>query len=157
MKKIIAVLLFLVAGAAYAQEPITSQLYRDVVALDKAIFEAYNKCDTQSFKSYFSEDVEFYHDKGGATLGAEALVASVKNNLCSKPGWRLRREVIPTSIKVYPMDKYGAIITGEHLFYATENGKETFTGRALFTHLCRFKDGKWQVTRVLSYNHGPAN
>lgn len=156
MKKLFILLLIAAAGTAYAQEPTTSQLYKDVVALDKAIFDAYNKCDTDAIKIYFSEDVEFYHDKGGVTLGSEALAAATKNNLCSKPGWKIRREVIPTTIKVYPMDNYGAIITGEHLFYITENGKERLEGRALFTHLCRLKDGKWQVTRVLSYSHGPA-
>jgi len=156
MKKIIALLLILAAGESFAQEPVTSQLYKDVLALDKAIFDAYNKCDTESVKIYFSEDVEFYHDKGGVTLGAKALAEATKNNLCSRPGWKIRRELIPSSVKVYPMDNYGAIMTGEHLFYITENGKETLNGHALFTHLCRFKDGKWQVTRVLSYSHGPA-
>lgn len=156
MKRILAGLL-LAAGAAYAQEPATSQLYKDIFALDNAIFDAYNKCDTETFIKYFSDDVEFYHDKGGVTLGSAALAESVKNNLCSKPGWKLRREVVEASVKVYPMDNYGAIITGEHLFYATENGKETLSGKALFTHLCRYKDGKWQITRVLSYSHGPAN
>ncbi|MGV3458870.1 MAG: nuclear transport factor 2 family protein [Flavobacterium sp.] len=156
MKAIIAILLLLAAGAAHAQEPETSQLYKDVVALDKAVFDAYNRCDTEAVKKYFSDDLEFYHDKGGVTLGAETLAEITKKNLCSRPGWKIRRELIPSSVKVYPMDNYGVIITGEHLFYVTENGKESLTGRALFTHLCRYRDGKWQITRVLSYSHGPA-
>lgn len=156
MKKIFTLLVIVTAWATHAQEPATSQLYKDIVALDKAIFDAYNKCDTEAFKSYFSADVEFYHDKGGVTVGADALAASVKNNLCSNPNRKLRREAVSSSIKVYPMDNYGAIITGEHLFYETPNGKETLTGKAMFTHLCRFKDGKWAVARVLSHSHGGA-
>ena len=155
MKNILmALLLFAAAIPCYAQADASSQLYKDVVALDKIIFDAYNNCDIENFKKHFTDDLEFYHDKGGVTLGAEALAASVKNNLCSKPGWRLRRDVVPASVKVYPMDNFGAIITGEHLFYEVENGKEKLVGRALFTHLCQYKDKTWKVTRVLSYNHG---
>lgn len=150
-------LLIIVAGATHAQEPAASQLYKDVVALDKAVFDAYNRCDTEAVKKYFAEDVEFYHDKGGVTLGSAALAETTKKNLCSRPGWKIRRELVSSSIKVYAMDNYGAIMTGEHLFFVTENGKESLTGRALFTHLCRYKNGKWQITRVLSYSHGLAN
>src|SRR2546429_5110218 len=34
--------------------------------------------------SFLAEDVEFYHDQGGVTLGRAALTESVKNNICGK-------------------------------------------------------------------------
>jgi len=31
-----------------------------------------------------ADDVEFYHDQGGVTLGKEKLTESVKKNICGK-------------------------------------------------------------------------
>ena len=139
------------------EKPLTQQeLHTTIVALDKVVFEAYNNCDVELFKTYFSDDAEFYHDKGGVTLGAEKLAESVQKNLCSNPELKIHREVVPGTLQVYPMDNYGAILTGEHYFYeVTATGKKP-TGRAKFTHLWQYKDGKWKMTRVLSYDHQPA-
>jgi hypothetical protein len=55
------------------------------------------------------------------------------------------------------MNNYGAILTGEHVFYILEKGKsERLDGLAKFTHVWRFKDNEWKMHRVLSYDHGPA-
>jgi hypothetical protein len=52
---------------------------------------------------------------------------------------------------------YGAVISGEHLFYnTTKGGPEALAGRARFTHMLLLKDGAWKMSRVLSYDHGPA-
>ena len=52
---------------------------------------------------------------------------------------------------------YGAILSGEHVFYVRQKGKpEVLDGRAKFTHLWLLKDGVWKMSRVLSYDHGPA-
>jgi hypothetical protein len=92
--------------------------------------------------------------------GVENLTAAVKNNLCGPSGFRLRREAVPGTVQVFPLQKdnavYGAIISGEHLFYIIENGNERMDGHARFTHLWILKDSLWQMTRILSYDHGPA-
>lgn len=54
------------------------------LALDAALFDSYNKCDLEKFESFFDDDVEFYHDQGGLTLGKKALTESVKNNICMR-------------------------------------------------------------------------
>jgi hypothetical protein len=64
-------------------------------ALDAALFDSYNKCDLAKFESFFADDLEFYHDQGGVTLGKKALTDSVKNNICGKT----TRELV--SLKVY--------------------------------------------------------
>jgi hypothetical protein len=48
-------------------EKIKSQeeLDKAVTALDAALFDSYNKCDLEKFKSFFADDVELYHDQGG--------------------------------------------------------------------------------------------
>jgi uncharacterized protein DUF4440 len=55
-----------------------------VAALDAEIFDAYNKCDLAKFGSFLAEDLEFYHDQGGLSVGRQATVESVKNNICGK-------------------------------------------------------------------------
>jgi len=125
--------------------------------LDSLFWNAYNSCDTGKFKDFFTDDVEFYHDKGGETFGSDSLVATFKKNICGAD-YKIRREAVEGSVKVFPLQKgneiYGAVISGEHSFYMTEKGKAEYqSGQALFTHLWLLKDGVWKMARVLSYNH----
>lgn len=132
-----------------------------ILRYDSLFWNAYNRCDLESFGSFFSEDVEFYHDKGGMTFGLQKLVSGMKTNLCSGNGFGLRRAAVEGSVKVFLMHQsdsvYGAIISGEHVFYILEQGKpERLDGQAKFTHLWLLKEEGWKMTRVLSYDHGPA-
>lgn len=131
-----------------------------ILARDRLFWKSYNECDLKSMGDFLAEDVEFYHDRGGITLGAANLVGSVRDNLCSNPEYRLRREAVEGTVQVFPLTKqgtvYGAVLSGEHLFYILDKGKpERADGRARFTHLWLLKDGAWKMTRVLSYDHGP--
>ena len=104
--------------------------------------------------------MEFYHDKGGVSLGAKALIEALDKNICGTAN-HIRREAVAGTVKVYPMQNgdeiYGAIISGEHLFYITEKGKQEYlTGHASFTQLWQIKNGIWKMTRILSFNHHPA-
>jgi hypothetical protein len=129
-------------------------------SLDGQFWQAYNTCDTTAFRRFITDDVEFYHDKGGITLGGEALTTSVKSNLCGE-GSRIRREAVDSTVDVFPLRNqnvvYGAVLSGEHRFYLLERGKpERLDGLARFTHLWLLKDGTWRMARILSYDHGPA-
>src|SRR5207245_9086253 len=98
MKKLAAlrrmtVLLFVVAalgarveGQVAGIDSIKNQeeLDKAIGALDAALFDAYNRCDLVKFSNFFVEDVEFYHDQGGLTLGRQNLTDSVKKNICGK-------------------------------------------------------------------------
>ncbi len=138
-----------------------SDLTATILHNDSLFWNAYNQCDIGKMKKWITDDVEFYHDKGGITLGNENLVLSIKNGLCSNKDFRIRREAVPGTVQVFPLRKadtiYGAIISGEHYFYITQNGqKEFLDGHARFTHLWLLKDGVWKMSRILSYDHGPA-
>ena len=111
-------------------------------------------------RGFFTEDVEFYHDKGGMTLGLAAVNKTTETNLCGGAS-RIRREPVAGTIRVSILRNngqiYGAVMTGEHLFYLREPGKaELLDGRARFAHLWLLKDGAWKMARILSYDHGPA-
>ncbi len=137
------------------------KLTATILHLDSAFWKAYNDCDTNHFKDFVSDDVEFYHDKGGITSGAEKLIQSLNKNLCSNPGYHLRREAVANTVRVFPMQQgneiYGAIISGQHVFYVTDKGKpEYLDGAADFTQLWLLKNGVWKMARILSYNHHAA-
>lgn len=152
--------LFIISNSVSAQAN-EEQLAQIILKKDSLFWDSYNRCDTTNYNQFFSDDVEFYHDKGGITTGVQGLALSVKKNLCSNPDFRLRREAVKGTLKVFPLAKsgelYGAILSGEHVFYILEKGKEArLDGRARFTHLWLLKDNVWKMTRVLSYDHRPA-
>lgn len=60
------------------------ELNKVITALDAALFDAYNKCDLVKFRSFIDENVEFYDDQAGVTLGRAALVEAVKKNICGQ-------------------------------------------------------------------------
>jgi hypothetical protein len=134
-------------------EPAPEELSRTLTALDAAVFDAFNRCDPEKFATYFADDVEFYHDKGGLSRSRQTLVDSLKNNICGK----VRREVVLGSLEVYAIPGYGAVQMGVHRFFELSAGKDAAAvGIAKFTHVWRQEGGAWKITRVISYDHGPA-
>jgi hypothetical protein len=140
-----------VRANAQALESIKSQeeLNKVVAALDAALFDSYNRCDLEKNATFFADDVEFYHDQGGVTLGKEKLVESIKKNICGK----VTRELVAGSLQVYPMKGYGAVEMGVHRFHHPGHDDTEGVGEAKFIHLWRYKDGAWKITRVISYDH----
>ena len=126
-----------------------AELDRTVTALDAALFDAYNRCDLQKFESFFVDNVEFYHDQGGVTLGKAALTESVKKNICGQTTRQL------VSMQAFYMKGYGALETGVHRFHHPGH-EEIGVGEGRFIHLWQYKDGAWKITRVISYDHHPA-
>lgn len=125
------------------------ELDKAITTLDAALFDAYNKCDLEKFKSFFVDDVEFYHDQGGVTLGSSKLTESVKQNICGKT----TRELLPSTLKVYYMKGYGAVEIGVHRFHHPGHEDTEPVGEGRFIHLWQYKDGAWKITRVISYDH----
>ena len=126
-------------------------LYDTIVQMDSLLFAAFNTQNLDQLMSMFSEDLEFYHDLGGATNYQQNLEAFRKNFEGSR---RIRRELVPGSVIVDSIKGYGAVQTGEHLFYGKEPAQdEKLSGEAKFVHLWERKDGKWKITRIISYAH----
>jgi hypothetical protein len=154
-------LLPVVASAQSVEKDETSRLNETILHIDSLFWRAYNNCHIDSMRLFFTDDVEFYHDKGGLTTTSEKLAESMKTGLCGREDWRLRREVVPGTLVVYPLKSngkiYGAIQSGEHVFYIREAGKKEYLdGHARFTNVWRNTNGEWKMARILSYDHGPA-
>ena len=125
---------------------------------DSLLFNVgFNTCDINVFESLISDDFEFYHDQGGITLSKSSFIDSIKENICNLD-YKPRRELVEKSLDAFPLYNngklYGAIQIGEHKFYAVyADGKEEHTSTAKFTHVWLNKDGKWTLSRSLSYDH----
>jgi ketosteroid isomerase-like protein len=129
-----------------------AELDKALTTLDASLFDAYNKCDLDKFASFFVDDVEFYHDQAGVTLGKANLTESVKKNICGK----VTRELVPGTLQVYYMKGYGAVEMGIHRFHHPGNEANEGVGEGKFVHLWQYKDGAWKITRVISYDHHAA-
>jgi ketosteroid isomerase-like protein len=129
-------------------------LYRTIASLDRALFDAYNTCDLDKLSTFFADDVEFYHDVGGVIRTPAAIIDAVRKNICGKT----RRDHVPGTLEVHPMDGYGALQLGTHRFCDTslKHCDGTSGGLGRYVHLWQNRDGNWKITRVYSYDHVPA-
>lgn len=139
-----------------------SELYYLLKEKDSLMFElSYNQLDTSILEELATDDIEFYHDQGGATYTKQAFIDGMKS--LGNLSYKARREFVEGSLEVFPMYKngelYAAILKGEHNFYAKEpNDKpEFFTSNAKYTVLWILVDEEWKMSRIYSYHHRAPN
>lgn len=133
---------------AAAYQPDDKALYDTIVKLDSLFFHAYNTCYTalETYASFFSEDIEFYHDKGGLMTSKNDIVEATRRNVCGK----VSRELVKGSIEVYPIKDFGAVEIGLHKFHNNEEPPGTPSQAGRFTIIWKHTDGQWKITRVIS-------
>ena len=156
-----ALLAVVLAGAAVAAQAADAalepqpDLATTMAALDNAAFDAFNHCEAPGqldrYAGFFAPDVEFYHDLGGVTWTRDAMIAQTRANVCGK----FQRELVPGTLKVWPIKDYGALVRGEHRFCHYKAGGATHPceGQAEFTILWRHQGDAWTITRAFSYGH----
>jgi uncharacterized protein DUF4440 len=146
--------------------PAQPALTEQIAAADAELFELsfIQPCDVPRFRAMLTDDVEFYHDRAGFNVRkADDFVAIYTRQCTSRAdprASRSRRELVAATLHVDPVPGWGAIETGEHLFYERQgkDAPEKLVGRARFAQLWVLgSDGKWRVSRVFSYAHGPAS
>lgn len=127
----------------------TGPLYETVLALDKEVFAAFNTCaapgQLQRHAEFFSEAVEFYHDKGGVTWNRVEMLANTAKYVCGN----FSRELVPGSFRVYPVKDFGAIAQGVHKFCQFKSG--ACEGAAEFFIVWQQQGSRWSITRVFSF------
>ncbi|MBK7711150.1 MAG: nuclear transport factor 2 family protein [Bacteroidales bacterium] len=125
-------------------------LYETISRLDSVLFNAFNTRNLDTIKTLFSNDLEFYHDLGGLTRYNQNM-DSFKRTFESD---RKLRGACFWKFKVYPIKDFGAVEIGIHRFYSTEKGqKEQLSSEAKFIHLWHKMDGKWKISRIISFGH----
>lgn len=119
--------------------------------LDTELFEFFNNCQSprelKKYASYFSPDLEFYHDNGGVTWDRKSMISNTKKNACGN----YTRKLVAGSFKAYPINQFGAITEGVHIFCETKTKK--CEGKSDFVMVWRNLNNKWEITRALSYGH----
>ena len=146
-------LLFRICVNAQLSRATDGKLYSELATLDSVVFANVYTCNSAKNQTFFTDDIEFYHDKGGLTKSKKTLVDELRNNFCGEGKTKLRRELVKGSMQVYPISNYGAVQLGDHRFYVTQNGKEVLSGVAKFIHIWKYENGEWRISRVFSYDH----
>ena len=146
-KKItLALLTSMLFCCSYSQ---TDKLYQTIVTLDSTFFNAYNTCDMEKQAEFYSDSIEFYHDKGGLTTSKQQILEATKKNICGK----VTRELVKGSIEVSPIPGYGAVEIGMHMFHNNQE-KNQIPHPSRFILIWRNTDGRWTITRVISLHSG---
>jgi hypothetical protein len=122
-------------------------LFETIKSLDAKLFGAVNNCDLAVLGSMVSDDLEFYHDQTGLSVGKAHFLADIKQNVCGK----VQRTLIENTLEVYPLKGYGAVEVGIHRFHHPNEPDNL--GDAKFVHIWHNDNGVWKVTRVISYEH----
>jgi len=147
------------ALAAAVVLPQGDALKTEIAARDAEFFQVFFEgCDPAKVRAMLTDDFEMFHDKDGLVVSsAEPFVADYAKR-CEerkKPdAWRSRRQLLPTTMKVWPIPGYGAFEDGEHVFLERKgDGPEKLVGYGRFTQIWRLTPTGWRLARVLSYDH----
>jgi ketosteroid isomerase-like protein len=121
----------------------------EIARMDSLLFAALNAGDLTRLKTFFAPDLEFYQDNEGLENYAQTMKDF--QEMLHQPS-RIRRELVPGSLEVYPIKNYGAIEVGLHRFCHEENGR-TECGTFKFLHVWRKTGKTWRLSRIVSYAH----
>lgn len=138
-------LLTRISMAQTSQHP--DALFETIKSLDAKLFNAYNECDLTVLGSMVQDDLEFYHDQTGLSVGKALFLQAIKQNICGK----VKRTLLEKTLEVYPLKGYGAVELGIHRFHHPNDPGNM--GDAKFVMLWHNDGGVWKVARVISYEH----
>jgi len=126
-------------------KPQDETLFAEIIKLDSIYFTAYNNCDMAKQAALYSEDLEFFHDKGGLSTSKKELLKSIEKNICNK----VTRNLVEGSVEVYPIPNYGAIEMGYHTFFNKEE-PDAKQIPSRFIIVWKKEEKKWQIAKVIS-------
>jgi len=121
----------------------------EIARMDSLLFAAFNAGDLTRLETFFAPDLEFYQDNEGLENYAQTMKDF--QQMLHQPS-RIRRELVPGTLEVYPIKNFGAIEAGSHRFCHEESGR-TECGTFKFLHVWRQTGKTWQLARIVSYAH----
>lgn len=129
----------------------SGKLFEELARMDSLLFDAsFVSCDAAKANAIFADDVEFYHDKDGFSAGEQVRENTRQLTASCPASHGVTRTIVPGTLRVYPIEGYGALQVGVHRF--DERGAATSTV-AQFISLWHFVNGQWRLARVLSFDH----
>ena len=87
-----------------------------------------------------------HDDKAGLNRSKAAIVESTKRNICGK----VTRELIKGSIEVYPINGYGAVEMGLHVFHNNQEPPPKHPNVGRFVIIWEQTTNGWKISRVIS-------
>lgn len=141
----------LVSGVCTAAIAQVTPPHALISGLDSALFAAFNAHDAASLGTWFTSDLEFYHDKTGLA-GYDSTMAGFVRLFTQPATADMRRELVPGTLDVYPLGDFGLLEICQHRFCHTENGKEE-CGTFKNIMIWRQEGTSYKVSRVISYDH----
>lgn len=128
-------------------------LFDALARMDSVLFDAsFASCNATKANAIFADDVEFYHDQAGFSAG-EQVRDNTRRLTASCPRTRgVTRTLVPGSLRIYPIEGYGAVQMGLHRFDERGASSSTLTR---FVHVWHLQSGTWRLARVLSLDHHP--
>jgi Domain of unknown function (DUF4440) len=127
------------------------ELVATIGELDSALFSDFNTHDAAVLGMWFTQDLEFYHDKGGLA-GFDSTMAGFTRLFTGHETADMRREIVPGTLEVHPLGDFGLLEICQHRFCHTENGKEN-CGTFKNIMVWRKQGASYKVSRVISYDH----
>ena len=127
------------------------ELYDTILHLDSLMYQAYNERNLTQLMAFLAPNLEFYHDQTGRS-GYQDNQERFRTNFTKST--RMRRQVVPGDLEVYPIPGFGAIQLGTHQFYQTDAGQaERLVAQPRFMHVWQNNNGTWTIIRFVSYDH----
>jgi len=126
-------------------QPVNQEIFNEIQAMDTKFFNAYNSCDLDTQSDIYSEDIEFFHDKGGLMTSKQGIIDGTEKNICGK----VTRTLIPRSIEVYPIKDFGAVEIGYHKFFNNQE-PDAISNPSKFIIFWKKSGSDWKITKVVS-------
>lgn len=126
-------------------------LTQTISALDSAMFATFNAHDAAAIGTWFTPDLEFYHDKTGLA-GYDSTMAGFSRLFTQPATADIRREIVPGTLEVHPLGEFGLLEICQHRFCHTENGQEE-CGTFRNIMIWRKEGASYKVSRVISFDH----
>jgi ketosteroid isomerase-like protein len=139
---LIVIIILIINLSGHSQTP---DLYKTIVKLDSTFFNAYNTCDLTKQAAFYSDSIEFFHDKSGLETSKKKILEDTKKYVCGK----VTRELVQGSIEVSPLPGYGAVEIGIHMFHNNQEKKDT-PHQSRFVIIWRNQNDRWTITKVIS-------
>jgi ketosteroid isomerase-like protein len=138
-----------------AQSTVQTDIYKAIFKADSVFFQAFNTCDSVAYRTFLTDDLEFYHDLGGQHFLPTEMQSL--REMCAMNS-HIRRELMKNTLEVIKLGNFGALEIGVHRIYHTNPGQsEHISGDYKFVHVWENKDGVWKLKRIISYGHGKMN
>jgi hypothetical protein len=135
----------------------TAETTAAIAKADAELFRAvFALCDPGRVAGMLTDDFRFVHDKDGETSRGQFLtnLKSHCDRVRTGEDFPARRELVPHSLQVSPINHYGALEIGAHRFFAQLPGKpEELTETGNFIILWKKAGDRWLMAESISYGH----